>query len=128
MPEPRYQLCEERVQVVRLMFLPPQYLSKEEDQLAARRYVRFWTQNTSEYDRDVVRLSPADKVAGRKEMARVLSAWLLDVGLFLHGFILFKICKAIEKKAGKVGAPAEREQEIWLTTSRCMAVVKTTKE
>ena len=128
MPEPRYKLCEERVQVVRLMFLPPQDLSKEEDQLAARRYVRFWTQNTSEYDRDVEKLSPPEKVGGRKAMAKDLYRWLQDVGLFLHGFILFKICKAIEKKAGKVGAPAEREQEIWLTTSRCMAVVKTTKE
>jgi hypothetical protein len=133
MPAEPYKLAEERVQVVRLMFLPPKKLlssvsadSKEERELAARRYVRFWTQNLREYNADVKRSQR--KVRGRKAMARVLKDWLEDVGLFLHGYILFKICQAIEEKAGKVGAPDDPEAEIWLTASRCTAVVRTTRK
>jgi hypothetical protein len=129
MPAPQGELCEERVQVIRLMFLPPENLlagitdSDEKRQLAARRYIRFWTQNMSEYLADLKRDNRSDDTY--EKIAAKLSKWLGDVALFLHGYILFKLCVSIDvlKKNAFI---KNHEQEIWLTSFRSLAVVKTT--
>jgi hypothetical protein len=129
MPAELDRLYEERVQVVRLMFLPPEELianvgdSDKERQLAARRYIRFWTQDWDEYRADLDRSSCN---GARQEIGHRLHDWLKDVGLFLHGYILFKLCETIEKLS--TDGAVNPEEEIWLTAFRCLAVVRTTRE
>ena len=75
-----YQLFEERVQVIRLMFLPPiEHLadrgeSQKELLLATRRYLRFWTHDLHEYQADLQnsRRSPAER-----QLAERLRIWLV---------------------------------------------------
>ena len=61
-----------------------------------------------------------------EQIATCLRSWLRNVGLFLHGFILFRLCRAIEEKHAEK-AIGKLEDEIWMTSFRCLAVVKTTK-
>jgi hypothetical protein len=126
MPDSEFELVEERVQVIRLMFLPPddvlgEFDGNEKRQLAARRYLRFWTQNVQEYTDDLTRCDRS----GDLEIAVQLSKWLEDVALFLHGYILFKLCEEIDNLKNQNGIKA-REKEIWMTNSRWPTVVKTT--
>jgi hypothetical protein len=131
MPAKLDRLDEERVQVVRLMFLPPEDLCSavpgngKERQLAARRYIRFWTQDWDEYLADLKR---HNSNGARQQIGSRLHNWLKDVGLFLHGYILFKLCETIEKvsKESKDGS-IKPEEEIWLTSLRCLAVARTTR-
>jgi hypothetical protein len=120
------KLDEERVQIIRLMFLPPterleRVASKEKRQLAARRYMHFWTQNFDEYRKD---LKFCKRPSAERKIARILNTWLKDVGLFLHGYILFKLCEKIDKLS-KGKSIAKAEDEIWLTAFRGLAVVRT---
>jgi hypothetical protein len=131
MPAPLQNRYEERVQVVRLMFLPPDDLcsdvpgSDKERQLAARRYIRFWTQDWDEYQADLDRHS---RNGARQQIGSRLHDWLRDVGLFLHGYILFKLCETIEKVSQECkDGSIKPEEEIWLTSLRCLAVVRTTR-
>ncbi len=119
------QLIEERVQVIRVMFLAPVDSLPGDPRsraFAARRFLRFWTHDLDEYEADL-RISgrPAEDVG----LAKSLKGWLDDVGLFIHGYLLFKICQRIHllDKAGSIENP---EQEIWLSSFRSLGVVKTT--
>jgi hypothetical protein len=128
--DPDCKPCEERVQVIRIMFLPPAEIVegaeegvKKEKNLAAKRYIRFWTQDLHEYKED---LKHFGRDIEKQGIAERLRDWLKDVGLFLHGFILFRLCKAIEEKVTEK-AIDKLEDVIWMTSFRCLAVVKTSK-
>lgn len=133
MPAREYELDEERVQVFRLMFLPPTdrlarvAAAKEKRQLAARRYMHFWTQSLTTYldDLECYKRPSAERNTER-EIATILNDWLRNVGLFLHGYILFELCEEIGRRSQDKSI--KPEQEIWLTAFRGLAVVKTTLE
>lgn len=114
------KIWKEKTQVVRLMFLPPKTLFDdlggltEQNQLAARRYLRFWTQDVSNYRKSLLR-----DVDEFMPVAEKLSKWLSDVGLFLHGYFLFRLCQNRSVR--------KAEQEIWMTQFRTLAVMRTTR-
>jgi hypothetical protein len=133
-----YRLIEERVQVVRLMFLAPirdfALPHARWPVFAARRFLRFWTHDLEEYKADLVgtsrRRSPhrkASSIAAERRLVDGLKGWLDNIGLFVHGYILYKLCERVHEldKARAIEAP---EQEIWVSSFRCLAVVRTTRD
>ncbi len=101
---------EERTQIVRIMFLPN---IKTIHQLVPE----------IEYNRlrrTVKRILKADRDERERskefhpQLVDYLNKWKGDVGLFLFGYIIFKLCLRINE----VQAAAEKdlEKEIWLTS------------
>ncbi|MBV9928061.1 MAG: hypothetical protein JOZ96_23790 [Acidobacteria bacterium] len=104
--DPQKGIDEERTQVVRITFLPNleaiQKLAPEMEPIDLRRAVK----RILKADRD--------EREGLKErhpqVVDYLNKWKGDLGLFLFGYIIFKLCLRINE------AGAELEKEIWLTS------------
>lgn len=123
-----YHLIEERVQIIRLIFLPrleklaPHGL--KDVRFHARRFLRFWTHDLKLYKAERKRMN--DPVTPEEErLLGGLKRWLDDIGLFVNGYLLYKLCERI-KKLKDDGLIDKLEKEIWVSSFRCLAVNRTT--
>lgn len=108
--DPEKGIEEERTQIIRIMFLP-----KME---AIHSLVP--DMNYSKLRRAVNRILKADRDereelrAYSPQLVEYLNRWRGDIGLFLFGYIIFKLCSRINEV--KADAEDELEKEIWLTS------------
>jgi hypothetical protein len=56
-------------------------------------------------------------------VAKKLHAWFFDVGLFVRGYILHKVCDHIDTLQRDL-TYNDREKEIWLTSLESIAVMQ----
>jgi hypothetical protein len=108
--DPEKGIEEERTQIIRIMFLPKmeavQQLVPDMDYGKLRRAVN----RILKADRD-------DREELREyhpQLVEYLNKWRGDVGLFLFGYVIFKLCSRINEV--KADAEDELEKEIWLTS------------
>lgn len=112
---------EERTQVIRLMFLAPltDDVRRDAGRFAARQFLRHWTHDLGRFEKEV-----AESVEGAEFGSSVrasLVKWLDDIGLFVNGYVVFMICDRI-LHLFEEGAIAKVEDEVWITSLRCLAV------
>jgi hypothetical protein len=108
--DPDKGIEEERTQIIRIMFLPKM---ETIHQLVPR-------MEYSKLRRAVNKILKADRDEREElrkyqpQLVEYLNKWRGDVGLFLFGYIIFKLCSRINEV--KADAEDELEKEIWLTS------------
>jgi hypothetical protein len=117
---------QERTQIVRVIFVPPVPqlakglgIPRNRRLFYASRFLRFWTHNLDDYDAHRRAIAPFEP--GERALARKLSGWLDDVGLFATGYLLYEICEGISRlhRQGQIRKP---EEEVWVTSFRDFAL------
>jgi hypothetical protein len=108
--DPERGIDEERTQIVRIMFLPNlKTIAKIVPDM--------------EYDklrRTVKRIFKADRDEREKlkdqlpELVNYINKWIGDIGLFLFGYIIFKLCERMNEV--NRDTKDELEKEIWVTS------------
>ena len=116
----------ESVTIARMIFLPPlaeMEPDRKEERFWARRFLRFWTHDLEHYAAERRTTGPFEE----KEQLLVdkLSKWLEDVGLFVNGYVVHRISRAIEDWR-EIGTVRKVEDEIWVGSLRCLAVNRVT--
>jgi len=108
--DPETGIVEERTQIIRIMFLPNmntmQQFVPEMEYKEFRRVVRKILRADSE-EREKLK-------EHYSQLVDYINKWIGDLGLFLFGYIIFKLCSRINEVQAE--DEDELEKEIWLTS------------
>jgi len=132
------RIIEERTQVIRLMFVPdmdtlaskldPTTIERRDILDVVKHYLRISGHRRGQHGANVIDKSliermkdKGDSVVGKNiengNIAKILDfveKWFDDVGLFLFGYLIFEICRGLQKLGD--ADEVDYEEEIWLTS------------
>jgi hypothetical protein len=128
------QLVRDATVIFRIMFLAPLDENSQrkpsqvrrffptDARFKARQYLRFWTHEPDRF----IKASAIEDVCDL-HLVEDLNRWLDDIGLFMNGYVLYKLCAEIircsERKPYRGGSfNREPEEQIWIGSFRCLAV------